>query len=136
MRIVPYLLFNGNCEEALRFYEGIFGGQATIMRYSEAQGMPYPEGWDDKVLHAELAIEGHPVYFSDTVDPAAAGGGKNPELTLEPDSEAQQTAWFDGLAEGGTVLSPLKDEFWGARFGQVADRFGFNWSLNYQKVPM
>lgn len=136
MRIVPYLLFNGNCEEALRLYEGVFGSQATIMRYSEAQGMPYPEGWENKVLHAQLEIEGCPLYFSDTSDLRTAGGSLNPEITLEPDSEDQQTAWFNGLAEGGRVVSPLKDEFWGARFGQVVDRFGFSWSLNFQKVPM
>lgn len=135
MRIVPYMMFHGNCEEALHFYESVFGGKAVIMRYSDAEGMPYPEGWGDKVLHAQLDIEGCPLYFSDSPVPISVGS-LNPGLTLEPDSEAQQTRWFNGLAEGGKINMPLEDTFWGARYGQVHDRFGFNWSLNFQKTPL
>jgi PhnB protein len=51
---------------------------------------------------------------------------------LEPDSKDALNTLFDFLSEGGTIIQALKEEFWGAIFGSVKDKFGIYWSLNYQ----
>ena len=33
----------------------------------------------------------------------------------------------------GTVQEPLKQQFWGDTYGELTDRFGMNWLLNYTK---
>ncbi len=43
------------------------------------------------------------------------------------------TAYFEALSRGGKVISPLKTEFWGGTFGQLEDKFGFQWMLNYDE---
>ncbi len=37
---------------------------------------------------------------------------------------------YDALSEGGEVLMPLADMFWGAYFGELIDRFGVKWLVN------
>ncbi len=37
MAFIPYIHFDGNCDEAMSFYAGVFGAtDLKIMRYSEA----------------------------------------------------------------------------------------------------
>ena len=43
-----------------------------------------------------------------------------------PDADA---AWQRALAAGAEVRFPLADQFWGDRYGQVKDPFGFIWSI-------
>ena len=38
--LMPYFFFNGNCEEAVRFYEKVLGGEATIMHLGDAPPNP------------------------------------------------------------------------------------------------
>jgi PhnB protein len=43
-----------------------------------------------------------------------------------PDADA---AWEKAVAAGGEVRFPLADQFWGDRYGQIRDPFGFSWSI-------
>ncbi len=58
MYVQPYVCFNGRCEEALRFYEHAIGARVSFLfRFDEAPGpVVVPEGWCDKVMHANLQI--------------------------------------------------------------------------------
>ncbi len=53
--LVPYISFDGNCEEAINFYKEALGGEANFRRY---QGSPMEskvsDDFKNKVLHAEL----------------------------------------------------------------------------------
>ena len=54
-------------------------------------------------------------------------------VTLDTSSEEETTQLFNGLAEGGFVMMPLGQQFWGAFFGMVTDQFGIQWMLSYVK---
>lgn len=43
--------------------------------------------------------------------------------------------WRQAVAAGAKVLMPLEDQFWGERYGKLADPFGHIWSLS-MVVPM
>jgi PhnB protein len=67
--LVPYLTFNGNCEEAVKFYQKILGGESQILRFGDAPPNPnfqVPEEAKNLVLHAELRKDGHIIRFSDS----------------------------------------------------------------------
>jgi len=132
MKIEPYLFFNGRCEEALRFYQQVFGGEQTfLMRHRESPEpppMPLPPDWADKVLHASLRIGESVLMASDGCGPdtpAFQGFSLSVEL---PDAE-MATRIFDGLAEGGAVQMPLDKTFFAPCFGMLTDRFGVGWML-------
>ena len=132
----PYVMFNGNCEEAFDFYKSVFGGEFTTKsRYDEApsdQKMGETEG--GKIMHISLPIGEHTVLMgSDQPDgygPVDQGNAFH--ITVSPDSEADTARIFDGLSAGGQVVQPLEKTFWGAYFGMFKDKFGLQWMVNYQ----
>ncbi|HWJ02733.1 MAG TPA: VOC family protein, partial [Verrucomicrobiae bacterium] len=60
--LIPYIVFNGNCAEAVEFYQRVLGGEAQIMRMGDAPPNPafqVPEHMKNLVMHAELRKNGH-----------------------------------------------------------------------------
>ena len=134
MKIVAYLMLSGNCEEALDFYKEVLNGEVVFLqRYKEAVGMPVADEDKEKVLHAQLVFGENKLYFSDSGAHQPVKVGNNVSLTLEFEDGEEQQRVFDLLAKEGQVQMPLEDQFWGAKFGSVIDKFGFYWSLNYSK---
>ncbi|MFX8871950.1 VOC family protein, partial [Acinetobacter baumannii] len=79
------------------------------------------------VMHIELPIlAGHVLMGTDAPESMgfALTMGNNIHLNLEPDTRAEALRLFQALSEGGRILMPLQDMFWGAYFGNVVDRFG------------
>ncbi len=138
-RVSTYLNFPCNTEAAFLFYKSVFRTEfsAPIHRLGEAPPQPGqpPMSEADKnlVMHVELPIlAGHVLMGTDA--PESMGfklmTGNNISINLEPDTRAETERLFTALSEGGTVLMPLQDMFWGAYFGQLADRFGMQWMFN------
>ena len=53
MQLNPYLSFNGQCEEAFKFYEKCFKGKIEMMMTYEGSPIASqtPPGWGKKVMH-------------------------------------------------------------------------------------
>ncbi len=134
MRIVPYLNFNGKAEEALHFYSKALGGKVSdIMRFGDniAPGMPdFMKNW---VLHAELIFKDQAIYLSDTFEPEKLILGNGYTVHLDCDSEEELNALFDAMKVDGEVTMDVADTFWGAIYGDLKDKYGIQWSFNYQK---
>lgn len=133
--INPYLNFSGNCEEAFQFYRSVFGGELQISRYSE---MPPDDSFEvdpNLIMHVSLPLgEGQVLMGSDL--PEGMGPktiGDNVHVSISPVSSEEGKRIFDALAEGGAVFMPYQATFWGADFGQLVDRFGINWMVNYER---
>jgi PhnB protein len=129
MKLVTYLTFAGNCEEALNFYKDTLGGELLQISYMGDGQMEVPENVKGKVMHARLKIGDDILYMSDSFDPATINQGNNISLTLEPHLNDLERL-FNSLSAGGKTIMPLQDTFWGARFGMFVDKFGINWMLN------
>lgn len=123
----PYLNFDGNCAEAMRFYAGIFGNEPQIMRFSEAPMKPAP-GTEDRVMHASIRVGETMLMASDTMPGMPFTEGNNVYLSVAFTDAAEQTRVFAALAQGGKIEMPLEDQFFG-RFGMLRDRFGVQWMV-------
>lgn len=129
-KIVPFLWFNNQAEEAVNFYTAIFknGKIGAITRYKE--GMPLPEG---AVMTVDFQIAGQ--------DFGALNGG--PEFNFTPavsffvyceTREEIDTLWKN-LLEGGEVLMELDEYPFSEQYGWVMDRYGVSWQLSLARVP-
>jgi PhnB protein len=130
----PYLTFNGNCEEAFRFYKSVFGGEFAggIMRFNSAPSeMTSSKEEEDLVMHVSLPIGKTILMGSDTSNAHGKVSGNNIAISLIADSENEANRLFNGLSEGGKITMALEKTFWGAYFGMFTDRFGINWLVNY-----
>lgn len=129
----PYLHFNGEAEEALRFYHGIFGGEVRISRFSDFENMPVAEDQKQQVMHGVLASSNLQLMISDATPMGGVAKGKNISLSLSGDDEPTLTNYFKGLSQGGTVTDELSTKPWGDTFGMVTDKFGIAWMVNIAK---
>ncbi len=135
MHLNPHLNFNGDCEEALKFYEKCLGGKMTLMLPYE--GTPVadhvPAAWRNKILHSELSIGGDRLTAAD-VPPENYEKPQGFSVTLNIKDPADAERIFHALEENGTVQMPLQETFWAARFGMLIDRFGVPWMINCGKA--
>jgi PhnB protein len=134
MHLNPHLHFNGDCEEALKFYEKCMDGKITLMmRYEDSPlGDRVPAAWRSKVLHSELSVGDGVLTAADVpVDKYHRPQGFSVTLNIRDSSDAERI--FPALSENGSVQLPLQETFWAARFGMLVDRFGIPWMINCGK---
>ena len=136
--LVPYFTFNGNCEEAVKFYQSVLGGEAVIMHYGDAPSNPgfqVPESQKNLVLHAELRKDGHVIRFSDSFLNSDVPSAGNISFSLEFDSQEDVKTTFNALAEGGKIDMELQQTFFSPLYGQCSDRFGTKWMVSCRPDP-
>ncbi|MBU0954209.1 MAG: VOC family protein [Spirochaetes bacterium] len=136
MKIISYLNFNGNAEEALNFYQQVFGGQTSVMHFSEMPAdpeTPVSPQWAGKLMHGSLEMEdGQYLYLSDSFEGSQVRFGDSITVHLEFDSEDALRRTFGQLSEGATITMPVEKVFWGAIYGSLVDKFGIPWGLHYE----
>ncbi|HZP74859.1 MAG TPA: VOC family protein [Pseudolabrys sp.] len=133
MQTNTYLLFNGTCEEAFKFYEKLLGGKIEAMLTHEGTPMENntPAEWRKKIMHARMALGDQYLMASD----APPGYYQEPQgfsVNIAVDNVADAERIFKALAEGGNVRMALQETFWAKRFGMVTDRFGIPWMVNFE----
>ena len=127
-----YLFFNGNCAEAMRFYERTLGGKIDMMMtYGQSPEPEHcPAGSQDRIMHAHLAIDGRALMASDTPKGQESAGMSGFALSLNYPGVEDARRVFAALAEGGKVTMPLGKTFWAQAFGMLTDRFGTSWMVS------
>ncbi len=134
MRLSPYLVFNGQCEAAFKFYQQCLGGKISAMIPHE--GTPaaehVPANWLKKIMHAQLVTEGQILMGSDR----APDQYKRPEgfsVAIAIANPADADRIFHALSQGANVTMPIQETFWALRFGMLVDQFGIPWMINCEK---
>jgi len=135
MRLNPYLIFDGQCEAAFKFYEQCLGGkiEAMLPFGDSPECGDIPPEFRDRIMHARLVVDGQVLMGSDTTPQYPHEGIKGCSISINVDTIADAERLFGALAESGTVTMPLDKTFWAARFGMCTDRFGVPWMINCEK---
>lgn len=135
MQLNPYLNFDGNAEEAFRFYQSVFGGELYVQRMNQAPGTEnLPENEKNRAMHVALPIgNGQYLMASDCLPGTGhvLNVGNNSYISVTPGSREEADRIFNGLSAGGKIEMPMADMFWGDYFGSFTDKFGVCWMVNY-----
>ena len=127
--ITPCIHFNGNCDEAIKFYKEALGAEVKAIFY--AKDAPPNSGTDSLppnfVMHSEVLICG--MNFSLTDGSEKSITGEHISFLITYDAKEEVKAVFDKLEVGGRVVEPLASVFWSELYGYVIDRFGVNWQV-------
>jgi PhnB protein len=136
MTIQPYLFFEGRADEAVAFYQKVFGAEVQmLMRYKDSpepcpEGM-IPPGSESKVMHMSMKIGDAVVMGSDgRCSGKPSFQGFSLSYAAKDTTDADRV--FSALSDGGTVQMPMGKTFYSPRFGMVADRFGVSWMVIVQ----
>ena len=132
MQINPYLVFNGNCEEAFNFYARCLRGElVSVQRFGDTPGCEnMPASHRDKIMHVRLQAGDQVLMASDNHPAHPYEGVKGCSIALSVDQAEEADRIFDELSQGGTVVMPMQETFWAKRFGMLNDRFGVPWMIN------
>lgn len=135
MAVEVYLIFNGNCREAVEFYAEVFETEPPqMMTFGEAPPNPaysLPDEAKDLIMHGRLTINGSTIMFSDTFPGSPFNVGNNISLAVVNKDMEKIKSYFHQLKEGGTVGMELQETFWSKCYGQLTDKFGVQWQLSY-----
>ncbi len=127
-----FLIFNGNCAEAMRFYERTLGGklEALMTHAQSPEADQTPPGQADKIIYSRLAIDRGVLMGMDAPASKPYEGMKGFLLSLAYPTAGEAKGVFDALAKGGKVTMPLQKTFYAETFGMLADRFGTPWMIS------
>jgi PhnB protein len=120
--VTPYLTIR-DCAAAIEFYKRAFGAK-ELMR------MPAPDG--KRIMHGRIQIGDSVLMLNDefpewgSTSPLALNGTP---MTLHIYVQDADKAFAQAVAAGATVKMELMDTFWGDRYGQVTDPYGYKWSI-------
>ncbi|MBA8880729.1 VOC family protein [Phyllobacterium myrsinacearum] len=136
MKINAYLNFDGQCEEAFKFYEKVLNGKIQFMaRFGEMPEGGQMPGSENLIMHVHMTVGDNELMGSDAPPPYFEKA-QGMHVSLHVDSAADADRIFAALAEGGKVSAPIGETSWAIRFGMLVDRFGTPWIINFAKPMM
>jgi PhnB protein len=133
-----YLNFNGNTEEAFNFYRSVFGGEILmVVRFKDTpEAAKLSEEDANKIMHIAMPIgKGNILMGTDAIESMGHKlvQGNNFHLSVGTGSRDEADKVFAQLSEGGKIMVPMSDQFWGSYFGMFTDKFGIQWMVSYDK---
>jgi PhnB protein len=133
-QVNPYINFNGKCREAMNFYKECIGGELLFLPVA---GTPIehhcPPAMNEHIAHSSLIKNDFVLMATDMTSPEGYKPGNNIAVSVNCSSEDEIHTFYSKLSKGGKIIDTLKDQFWGAKFGVIIDKFGICWMLSYDK---
>ena len=135
--IYPYLVMNGNGQEAVKFYEHALEAKVlsvqTFGDLPQNPEHPTPEEAKNRVMNAHLKVGDTDLMLSDTFpgNPYQLGDQVTIAVTITDADKTKEI--FEKLQDGGTVIMPVQETFWSPAYGQLKDKFGVTWQVSTEK---
>lgn len=133
-QLSPYLNFDKNCREAMNFYKDCFGGELFLQTVGESPEMAaqMPAEWKDCVLHSTLT-SGELVLMASDLNRDKRLEGNTVHLCVNCKTEYEINSFFSKMSDGAEIVQPVADVPWGAKYGELVDKYGKHWMFNYHK---
>lgn len=127
LRLTPFLLFNGNCAEAMKFYQSCFGGDLTLIRLAETpMKAQFPPEQHNKITNAHLKSGLVEFSATDWLHPTRQRNqGNTTAMYVTGDGIEELLPIFKKLRDGANpeFLVELCEMPFGV-YGRLTDRYG------------
>ena len=118
----------------MTFYQECLGGKLTFQTIGESPlSEKMPKQMKNCILHSTLIKDRLVIMGSDMVSEKGLVKGNTVSLSLDCSSEKEIKQFYSKLSSGGNADHPLENTFWGALFGDLTDKYGNHWLLNFDK---
>ncbi len=135
--LTPFLLFDGNCAEAMAFYHSCLGGELTITKLGETPMKDNsPPEHHGKVAYAHLKSRDMEFSATDWLHPVRQPRqGNTVAMYVTGGTYSDLSKIFDELSRGADrdLLDELHDMPFGT-YGHLADRFGVHWFFRGERA--
>lgn len=130
LQLTPFLLFDGNCAEAMEFYRSVFGGDLLLTRLGDTpMKAQFPPEQHHKIANAWLRSGAVEFSATDWLHPTRhPQQGNTTALYVTGDGYDELRPLFDGLRQGAARdnLVELREMPFGI-YGRLTDRYGVEW---------
>jgi len=127
-----HLNFRGDARAALEFYQSVFGGKTQMFTHGDV-GTPVDPAEADQITWGEVRADNgfHVMAYDVPSGKSYDRGDKAVFVSVRGDSIDEVTSYWNGLADGATIVADLGPAPWGTPlYGMVEDRFGVTWVLD------
>lgn len=132
--INPYIITDGNGQEAVRFYEHALDatvhGIQTFADLPADPQMQIPDDAKDRVMHAHLEVGNTAMMISDTFPGQPYPIGVQVTIAITVDNVEKSKEVFQKLMEGGQEVMALQETPFSPSYGQVMDKFNVTWHVS------
>ena len=122
--VSPYLMFAGNCRDAMTFYQKCLGGDIVEMKTFAESDLDVPEEQGGRIFNSVLKADGLILRASDRLPKSRVNPADNFAIFVRFSETLDLKRVFARLSTGGRVVFPLEDNF-----GMLRDRYGILWML-------
>ena len=130
MNLTPFLLFDGQCAEAMAFYHSCLGGELTVTKVGDTPMKDQmPLVLHERVVHSHLQSGDLAFSATDWLHPTRTPKvGNTVAMYISGGAYQELRVIFDRLAVGADkeLLDELREMPFGS-YGHLADRFGVHW---------
>ena len=136
MKLLTYLNYGGNCQQAFRFYEQHLGAKITMMMtHGEApNAKDVAPDWKNAILHARMSI-GETELLGADIPPDRFQPMRSAYLSLIVSSTEEAERIYALLSDGGQIFMAMEETFFAFRFAMLRDKFGTSWMILHER-PM
>ena len=119
--VIPHLSVKG-AKKAIEFYQKAFGAELAF-------SAPAQDG--ERLMHAHLLLNNGALLLNDDFPEFRGGAAALPPagVVLHLQVDDAERWWARAVAAGAAIVMPIGDQFWGDRYGQLKDPFGYTWSI-------
>ena len=130
---ITFLQFDGNCNNALEFYQDVFSANVTEkVTLGEAE-LAKNETEAHLIMYSMFMLGEQKFGACDISDDTQLIVGNQMSIWLEIDTkDSIHNLYSDLKNKGCTVITDLADSFWESKYAKVQDMFGVIWELNCQ----
>lgn len=137
LRAIPFLLFDGNCAEAMTFYQACLGGELTIVKLGDSPMKDHlPKEKHARTINANLKSGKIEISASDWMASPAdePHPGDTTAIFVVGEGYDELKRAFDMLSNGAKKekFQDLHDLPFGT-YGQLTDRYGVHWIFKGNK---
>ncbi|PCN46006.1 hypothetical protein B9C88_00290 [Brevibacillus laterosporus] len=133
LKLIPYLVMDGNAKEAIQFYEKALHAKVlfnqTFGEMPENPEFPIPANAKDRVAHAMVKVGETDLMFSDTFPGQPHQKGNQVTICIATSNKEESTQIYEALQEGGQVNMPLQETHFSPAYGIITDKFGVNFQI-------
>jgi len=134
--ITPFLNFHGKCEEAVRYYQTVFGFEdPKFLKFGMAplRGFEVYENYDDKVMFTFFVIANTQIMACDYYPGLESIPGQSASLNIIHESEEDIRKWFELLSMDGKRGMELQETAWAPLYASCIDKYGIVWQFSWNK---
>jgi PhnB protein len=131
VKATAHINFRGDARAALEFYQGVFGGQMTVVTFADAHNVSEPSEANQVMWGEVVAPNGFHVMAYDVPSKLAYEQGTNSFFfSIRGETAEEITELWEKLSVGSIIKAPLAPSGWTPAYGMLQDRFGVTWVLD------